>query len=160
MLPADNLDQLGPHGVTVRCDQLSVAEMLLPVGGRRSFELEARGNAVVESNTFTALGQRITYDEAKDLLILSGDGRNAELFRQLQVGASATTRPRRGSSTTTPGPTGWGVPAGRSRCNSSLPPRREWKTLTSPRNLPMKTLVSEEQLRDGIRRMAGEIQKH
>ncbi len=88
VLAADNLDQLGPHGVTLRCDQLSVAEMLLPVGGRRSFEVEALGNAVVESNTFTALAQRITYDKAKDLLILAGDGRtNAELFRQLQVGA-------------------------------------------------------------------------
>ena len=29
-----------------------------------------------------------------------------------------------------------------------------------PRNVPMKILVSEEQLRDGVRRMAGEIQEH
>jgi len=87
VLAADNLDQLGPRGVTVRCNQLTVAEMLLPMGGRRSFEVEAVGNTVVENNTFTALAQRITYNSQKDLLILSGEGRNAELFRQLQVGA-------------------------------------------------------------------------
>jgi hypothetical protein len=61
--------------------------MLLPIGGRQSFQLEAVGNTVVESSTFTALAQRITYDSFKDLLILSGEGRNAELYRQLQVGA-------------------------------------------------------------------------
>ena len=55
-------------------------------GGRSS--LEALGNTVVEGTTFTARGNRITYAEAKDLLILEGDGRNdAELFRQLQPGA-------------------------------------------------------------------------
>jgi lipopolysaccharide export system protein LptA len=87
VLAADNLDQLGPRGVTVRCNQLTVAEMLLPAGGRRAFEVEAVGNTVVENNTFTALAQRITYNSQKDLLILSGEGRNAELFRQLQIGA-------------------------------------------------------------------------
>ena len=62
--------------------------MPLPVGDRRSIELEALGNAVIEGTTFTARGNRITYTEAKDLLILEGDGRNnAELFRQLQPGA-------------------------------------------------------------------------
>jgi hypothetical protein len=87
VLAADSLDQLGPGAVTVHCDQLSVAEMLLPIGGRQSFQLEAVGNTVVESSTFTALAQRITYDSFKDLLILSGEGRNAELYRQLQIGA-------------------------------------------------------------------------
>ena len=59
--------------------------MLLPVGGRRAVELEALGNAVVENITFTARGNRITYAEAKDLLILEGNGRSdAELLQQLQ----------------------------------------------------------------------------
>jgi lipopolysaccharide export system protein LptA len=83
MLPVDNPDVLGPKGVTVRCDQLSVAEMFTPMGNRRSVELEALGNTVVEGTTFTARGNRITYAEAKDLLVLEGDGRSdAELFRQ------------------------------------------------------------------------------
>lgn len=83
MLPVENPDVLGPKGVTVRCDQLSVAEMSTPMGNRRSVELEALGNTVVEGTTFTARGNRITYAEAKDLLVLEGDGRSdAELFRQ------------------------------------------------------------------------------
>jgi hypothetical protein len=96
MLMTDNPDRLGPRGVTVRCDQLTVAERLLP---RRSVELEARGNTVVEGVTFTALADRITYDEAKDLLILAGDGRrDAELFRQLEVGAKRSHLAARGIS--------------------------------------------------------------
>ena len=88
MLTTNDPDQLPPQGVVGHCDQLSVVQMLLPVGDRRSIELEALGNAVVEGATFTARGNRITYAEAKDLLILEGDGRNnAELFRQLQPGA-------------------------------------------------------------------------
>ncbi|MBU4273395.1 MAG: hypothetical protein KKA28_16170 [Planctomycetes bacterium] len=87
MLTADNPDALGPDGVTLRCDRLSVVEIPAPSGNRRSVELEAFGNTVVEGTTFTARGHRITYGEAKDLLVLEGDGRNdAELFRQLKLG--------------------------------------------------------------------------
>ena len=91
MLTSENPDQLGPQGATVRCDQLSVVQMLLPVGGRRAVELEALGNAVAENTTFPALGNRITYAEAKDLLILEGDGlSDAELWRQLRAGDPAS----------------------------------------------------------------------
>jgi hypothetical protein len=48
--------------------------------------MEASGNTQVESATFTALAERITYDGRKDLLVLSGEGRDAELFHQTQVG--------------------------------------------------------------------------
>jgi hypothetical protein len=89
LLATDNPDQLGPDGVTVRCDQLWVGQMPSPIGGPPSVELEAHGNAVVEGTTFTARGNRIAYNEVKDMLILEGDGRNdAELFRQMQVGAA------------------------------------------------------------------------
>ena len=40
--------------------------------------------------TYKALGSRITYAQAKDVLILEGDGRSpAELFQQKQAGAAA-----------------------------------------------------------------------
>jgi len=88
VLAANNLDRPGPGGVTVRCNELSVAQMLFPIGDQRSVALVAQGNTVVESTTYTALADRITYDGAKDLLVLSGDGRTkAELYRQLQPGA-------------------------------------------------------------------------
>ena len=87
ILPTDNPDALGPDGVTLRCNRLSVVEMSTPTGNRRSVELEALGNTVAEGTTFTARGHRITYGEAKDMLVLEGDGRSyAELFRQLKVG--------------------------------------------------------------------------
>ncbi len=86
-LTPDNPDALGPDGMTLRCNRLSVVEMSTPTGNRRSVELEALGNTVAEGTTFTARGHRITYGEAKDLLVLEGDGRGyAELFRQLKLG--------------------------------------------------------------------------
>jgi hypothetical protein len=87
MLTTDDPDQLGPDGATVRCDQLTVTQMLLPVDGRSAVELEALGNARAENTKFVARGNRITYAEAKDLLILEGNP--AELWRQLQSGAPA-----------------------------------------------------------------------
>jgi hypothetical protein len=91
MLTTHNPDELGPDGIVARCDQLTVAQTLTPIGSRPSIKLDALGNTVVEGTKFTARGNRITYDEAKDLLILQGgDGRNpAELLRQLQPGAAA-----------------------------------------------------------------------
>jgi len=91
MLATDDPDRLGPQGVTLRCDRLSVTEMPLPRGGGRALEFEALGNTVVENAAYTARGHRITYTEAKDLLVLEGDGRNdAELFRQILPGAAAS----------------------------------------------------------------------
>ncbi|MEN6558752.1 MAG: hypothetical protein ABFC54_11290, partial [Thermoguttaceae bacterium] len=87
MLMTDDPDKLGRDGVVVHCDQLDVAHVVPPMGGSRSIELAAIGNAVAESSIYKALAQRITYEEAKDLLILDGDGRNpAELFQQTQPG--------------------------------------------------------------------------
>ena len=58
---------------------------------RGTIELEAQGNTVVEGVDFTARAIRMTYSQAKDLLILEGDGRtDAELFRQEQVGGKTS----------------------------------------------------------------------
>jgi hypothetical protein len=91
-IPVNNPDKLGPEGATVNCDQLTVTEMFLPLGGQKSIELEALGNAQAEGTTFKALGNRITYAKAKDLLILEGDGRSdANLFRQERTGDEPAT---------------------------------------------------------------------
>lgn len=93
-LATDNPDRLGPNGVTMRCEQLSVVEMPQPLGNQRAVELDALGNAVVEGTTFIARGNRVSYSQAKEMLILEGDGRNnAELFQQPQPGAPATSLP-------------------------------------------------------------------
>ena len=96
--PADNWDvmlavtdpqRLGPYGFVAICDQLTVAQTLTPNTRTSSIWLEAADNAKVEGTDFTALGKRITYDQAKQMIILEGDGRNnAELYRQVQPGAA------------------------------------------------------------------------
>jgi hypothetical protein len=73
----------------MHCDRLTVTEIRGPLGSSR--ELEAAGNTVVEgtleNGSFTARAVRMTYDEAKDLLVFEGDGwTDAELFRQQQIG--------------------------------------------------------------------------
>jgi hypothetical protein len=96
MLESENPDVLGPNGIVAHCDVLSVTQMLLPLGNGRSVALEASGNTTVEGDGlyqgkrthFTAQGRHLTYDEAKDKLVLRGEGRTpARLFMQSQPGA-------------------------------------------------------------------------
>lgn len=96
-LSADRPETLGPRGAVLRCERLAVAQMPVPGNDQLSLELEAVGNALVEGQHYTARAHRITYAEAKDLLILEGDGRNdAQLFRQTVPGGpvSSTTARR------------------------------------------------------------------
>jgi hypothetical protein len=90
-LDASNPESLGPDGVVMHCDRLSVHEMDTRIGKRGALELEATGNTVVEGMAFTARAVRLTYAEAKDMLVLEGDGRtDAELYRQKQVGGQTS----------------------------------------------------------------------
>jgi hypothetical protein len=95
-VPSSDPSELPPRSLVMTCDALSVAQspvMRRPTPGRpdaqrRSFiELEALGNTLVEGQQYTARAARLTYSEAKDLLVLEGDGRtDAQLFRQQQIG--------------------------------------------------------------------------
>jgi len=96
LLETANPDRLGPDGMALKCDRLTVTQQLDPLGRRRTIGMEALGNAVVEGAAdaaspnarYTARGHRISYDQGKELLILEGDGRNkAELWREMQIGA-------------------------------------------------------------------------
>ncbi|HUT89078.1 MAG TPA: hypothetical protein VMY37_06265 [Thermoguttaceae bacterium] len=87
-LDPDDLEALGPRGVLLGCHELTVTDMPQPTGEGRAMELVATGNVVVEGRTFTARAPRMTYDDAKQLLILEDDGwTHAELYHQKQVGA-------------------------------------------------------------------------
>lgn len=86
-LDANNPDGLPTDGLVLTCDRLNVVELDAPASGKPTRELEAVGNTVVEGQSFTARAHRMTYTEAKDLLMLEGDGRaDAALFRQPQRG--------------------------------------------------------------------------
>ncbi len=86
-LPPDDPQALGPRGLVMNCNRLSVRQVLRPDGSQQAAEFEAAGNTIVESAVYTARAIRMTYSEAKDLLVLEGDGRSdAQLFRQQQIG--------------------------------------------------------------------------
>jgi len=80
---------LPPRAVAITSDVLGVAQAPPAPGQRRtSIELMAGGNVLVEGESFTARSARLSWSEAKDLLVFEGDGRSdAQLFRQLKVGA-------------------------------------------------------------------------
>ena len=91
VIDAGTPEGLGPSGVFMRCDRLSVTDMAAGSGTSRAIELEALGNTMVEGRTFLARAHRITYAQAKDLLVLEGDGRSdAQLWRQTSVGGPRT----------------------------------------------------------------------
>jgi hypothetical protein len=94
-------DTLDPHAATglpagvftVSCDVLGMGQSPPQPGGKRpGIELAAGGNVLVEGEAFTARSARLTWSEAKDLLVFEGDGRSdAQLFRQLQAGAQPSS---------------------------------------------------------------------
>ncbi len=80
--------RLGERDVVMNCDRLKLYQLSSSTAERAPIEMEATGNSVVEGRTFTARGERISYSEAKDMLVLKGSDRNyAELWRQQYVGA-------------------------------------------------------------------------
>jgi hypothetical protein len=86
-LDPNDPDSLPADGVLMSCDRLAVTQMPVPTTDEFSVELEATGNTLVEGRQFTARAVRMTFDEAKDLLILEGDGRvNAELYYEPYLG--------------------------------------------------------------------------
>ena len=83
VLPDDNPDALGERGAQLDCERLSVIEMPTPLGQGKSIALVAEGNAAIKGRDFTARGARITFDQAKKMLVLEGDGR-ADAFLSYQ----------------------------------------------------------------------------
>jgi hypothetical protein len=86
-LDINDPDSLGQKGVKLTADQITVVQAPTPVVEDRSIELEALGNVTAENSTYFARANRITYNEAKDWLILEGNGHaDAELSMQEYVG--------------------------------------------------------------------------
>ena len=94
----DTLDPHAPGGlpqgaVTISSDVLAVGQSPPMPGLQRStIELGAGGNVLVEGESFTARSARLSWSEAKDLLVFEGDGRSdAQLYRQLKAGAQPSS---------------------------------------------------------------------
>ena len=80
---------LGPQGIAMTCQQLWVSET--SATGQRGVELSAVGNTLVEGTAFTARAQRLTYAQAKELLILDGENGMAQLQQQTRPGQRPNT---------------------------------------------------------------------
>ena len=92
-LPSDDPDAVGENGAILNCHRLSVTAVESPynknpnIKEKQNIELEAVGNTLVESVLYTARGSRMSFDQAKDLMIFEGDGRNpAALYHQKVIG--------------------------------------------------------------------------
>lgn len=82
-LHADDPRGLGPEGMMLDARKLTVREMPRQGPAERGwFELDAQGNIVGEGSGYTARGDRLTYSEEKDQIVLRGDGYSpAEIFQ-------------------------------------------------------------------------------
>jgi len=99
--PADDWDtsidpfadprELGQKAMRMESDELQVVQMAQQ-GAPSAMELTALGNVVVEGAMFNARADRAAFAEAKDRLLLEGNGRtHATLSRQELVGGPAAT---------------------------------------------------------------------
>lgn len=87
-LSAEHPELLGEHGFTLQCERLAAAEMGRLPTGDLAYDLEASGGTIIEGANFTAHAHRMTYSQAKDLLLFEGTGRDdAKLVRRAPNGS-------------------------------------------------------------------------
>ncbi len=76
---------IGPRGneILMTCNQLTLRQMSSSNNEQRTVEIEAIGNSLVDGETFSAKGHRLTYTTGKELLVLEGTGQSfAQLLRR------------------------------------------------------------------------------
>jgi len=91
-LSVDDPEELGVGGFVLSSEKLQIAKQSIIAKDKRAFELTAEGNAVVEGvpvvdEMFLARASLLTYDMRKGLLVLDGQGRDAQLYSQKRPGA-------------------------------------------------------------------------
>jgi lipopolysaccharide export system protein LptA len=76
-----------PETIVMRAMRLTVAQMSIG-GGQPTLEFAASGNTEIEGRTFMARAQHVRYAQAKDKLVMEGDGRSVvQLSYQSRIGA-------------------------------------------------------------------------
>lgn len=82
--------------ILLTCQDLLVSEMPTSTPDETAIELMASGNAVIESSSFDARGERMKYAQQKDLLIIEGNQYDeAVLYHEQYPGAEPTRIPGR-----------------------------------------------------------------
>jgi hypothetical protein len=78
----DDPRRLADGQVSLRCDRMSVAQILRRGQKQAPFEFESQGNTILEGREFQARADRLSYDQGKDLVILRGGDRDdAQIIR-------------------------------------------------------------------------------
>lgn len=78
------------NDILLSCDKLVVAQGRPGNEGTRPLDMRALGNVFVEGQAFQATGDRVTYDQSKDMLILRGNGQTDAKIRYRKDNKSAT----------------------------------------------------------------------
>lgn len=85
---------LGPRDYQLKCNELTVIDTRgsgLPASERGNFELVATDNTYIDGQKFRAWAHRLTFTQAKDLIVLEGNGRSdARLWHEPRPGAPHT----------------------------------------------------------------------
>lgn len=90
-LDPKNPAAMNPSDVSLRCDQLTIVQLpeSSEIGGT---EILAQGNSEVQGKMYNAWADRISYSTAKEMLTISGNGRNAaQLSHQQRIGGPRRT---------------------------------------------------------------------
>lgn len=91
-IAANALQGLRDNDVELTCEELTVAQLVSPTGQTQSLELIANGNANVRGRLYSATGERFTYSNEKQMIVLHGSGRSmANISYQKQLGAPRQT---------------------------------------------------------------------
>ncbi len=85
-LNADSTSGLGARGMLLTSRELSIAQMGVSPQGDPQMELSATGRPHIESLSFTANGDRLSYDGAKGLLVLEGGREDARFWHRTNTG--------------------------------------------------------------------------
>jgi hypothetical protein len=85
-------DRLGPDAWQLKAETLKLAELRPTAQAPPHHEIIAAGNVYIQGQAFSASGQRLSYDDAKDLLILEGTARDPASVRTLWGSGNAQAR--------------------------------------------------------------------
>jgi hypothetical protein len=90
----DRPEGLGPRDYQLKCNELTVIDTSrsgLPTSERGNLELVASDNTYIDGQKFRAWAHRLTFTQAKDLIVLEGNGRSdARLWHEPRPGAPHT----------------------------------------------------------------------
>lgn len=89
-------DRLKGDGMVVEALKHAIVGVVTGEDGKEYRDFQAEGNVRVQARDFWGLGDKLSYDQKKDLLVFTGSSdQKAKLYRQARPGEAATEYPAR-----------------------------------------------------------------